>query len=60
MPWVNLARLVTNLRQRRIDPRDITVFVDDDFVDPRYRRPLAGRSTPEETDDSYDDDSEDD
>jgi len=58
MPWINLARLLAQLRQRRIDPRDVTVFVDDHVVDPRYRRPLPGDSTPEETEDLYDDDSE--
>ena len=60
MPWLNLSRLLTNLRQRRIDPRDVTVFADDGLVDPRYRRPLAEHSTPEEIDDSDDNDFEED
>ncbi len=60
MPWVNLSRLLAHLRQRRIPLRDVTVFVDGELVDPRYRRPLAGYSTPVETDDSNDDDDDDD
>ena len=55
MPWVNLSRLLAHLRQRRIDPRNVTVYVDDDLLDPRYRRPLSGRSAPEDTDDLDDD-----
>ncbi len=58
--WVNLARLLTLLRQRRIDLRGIIVFVDDNLVDPRYRRPPAGNSTPEEVDEGCDDDGEED
>ncbi len=59
MPWVNLSRLLENLRQRRINPRDITVFVDDELVDPRVRRPLSGNATPEEDELSDDDEEED-
>jgi len=56
--WMNLHRLLTLLRQRRIDPRDVTVFIDNHVVDPRYRRPLPGDPTPEETEDLYEGDSE--
>jgi len=48
MPWLNLARLLSHLRQRRTDPRDVTVFVEDDVVDPRYRHPPSGNAIPEE------------
>ncbi|MFC2069127.1 hypothetical protein ACFLTP_09020 [Chloroflexota bacterium] len=60
MPWVNLSRLLANLRQRRLDPRDIAVFVDEGLVDPSYRRPLAGHLMPEETGDSNEGDWEED
>ena len=57
--WMNLHRLLALLRQRRIDPRDVTVFIDDHFVNPRYRRPLPEESTFEESEDEPEYDSED-
>ncbi len=56
--WITLHRLLVLLRQRRIDPRDITVFIDDHVINPRYRRPLPEESTFEEDEDLSEDDSE--
>ena len=56
--WMNLHRLLTLLRQRRIDPRDVTVFVDDHVINPRHRRPFPEESTLEEDEDTSEDDSE--
>jgi hypothetical protein len=58
MPWVNLSRLLNNLRRRRIHPRDVTVYVDDELLDPGYRRQLWGHSTSEEDEPQYDEDEE--
>ena len=60
MAWIKLSRLLTQLRQRRIDPGDITVFVDDHVINPRAQRPLRGESTFEEGEDPYEDDAEED
>ncbi len=60
MAWMNLAKLLSHLRQRRIDPRDITVFVDDHIIDPRRRRPLSSDFMPEGEDDTDDDTDEED
>ncbi len=46
--WINLAKLYNLVRQRGVDPRGITVFVDDHVIDPRYRRPLPEGSALEE------------
>ena len=56
--WRNLHRLLALLRQRGIDPRDVTVFIDDHLINPRYRRPLPEESTLEEDEDLYEDNSE--
>ena len=45
MPWINLARLLAYLRRRRIDPRQVTVYLDDE-VDTGFRRPLSRYSEP--------------
>jgi len=58
--WIKLHRLLTQLRQRRIDPRDITVFVDNHVINPRAQRPLRGESTFEEDENLYEDDAEED
>jgi len=58
MAWIKLHRLLAQLRQRRIDPRDVTVFVDDHIVDPRYRRSIPEDSTTEDDEDLYEGDSE--
>ena len=60
MAWIKLHRLLALLRQRRIDPRDVTVFIDDHVINPRYQLPFPGDSTHEETEDLYEDDSEED
>ncbi len=60
MPWVNLYRLLSNLRQRRVDPRDVAVFVDGHVIDLRYQRPLSEESKFEEDEDLSEDDSEED
>jgi len=57
--WITLHRLLTLLRQRRIDPRDITVFVDDHVINPRYQRPLPEESTFEEDEDMSEDEPDD-
>ncbi|MFC2032431.1 hypothetical protein ACFLUS_03590 [Chloroflexota bacterium] len=58
--WIKLSRLLTLLllRQRGIDPRDVTVFVDDHVIHPRSQRPLREESTFEEEEDLYENDSE--
>ncbi|MFC2066781.1 hypothetical protein ACFLUO_07005 [Chloroflexota bacterium] len=56
--WIKLSRLLALLRQRGIDPRDVTVFVDDHVINPRYRRPLPDASSFEEEDMSEDDSEE--
>ena len=56
--WIKLHRLLALLRQRRIDLRDVTVFVDYHVINPRYRRPLPEESTFEEDEDMSEDDSE--
>jgi len=58
--WIKLSRLLALLRQRSIDPRGITVFVDDHVINPRAQRPLRGESTFEEDEDPYEDDAEED
>ena len=55
--WMNLNRLLTLLCQRGIDPRDVTVFIDDHIINPRHRRPLQEGSTFEEDEDMSEDDS---
>ena len=35
MPWMNLAKVMALLRRRGIDPRSITVYLDE--TDPRLR-----------------------
>ena len=52
--WITLHRLLALLRQRGIDSRDVTVFVGDHVINPRYRRPLQEESTFEEEDMSED------
>ncbi len=54
--WMNLHKLLVILRQRGIDPRDVTVFIDDHVINPQYRRPPPEESTLDE--DLYEDDSE--
>ena len=56
--WIKLHKLIALLRQRGIDPRDVTVFIDDHVINPRYRRPLPEESTLEEDEDISEDDSE--
>jgi len=58
--WINLSRLLTNLRNRRIHPRDVMVFVDDHLVKPRYEHPHSQEPTFEEDEDLYENDSEED
>lgn len=58
MAWMRLHRLLALLRQRRINPRDVTVFVDDHVIYPRYQRPLPDESTFDEDEDVSEDDSE--
>lgn len=58
MPWMNLNKLLVQLRQRQIDPQHITIFIDDHIVDPRYQRSLTVEVNPEDTEDSRDEDSE--
>ncbi|MFC1982745.1 hypothetical protein ACFLV5_03055 [Chloroflexota bacterium] len=60
MAWVKLNRLLALLRQRRIDPRGITIFVDDHLINPRYRRPFQDDADFEEDDELSDDESEED
>ena len=60
MAWIRLHKLLVLLRQRRIDLRDITVFVDDHVINPQYRRQLQEESSFEEDEDLYEDDSEED
>ena len=56
--WIRLNRLLALLRQRGIDPRDVTIFIDNHVINPRYRRPLPEESTLEEDEDLYEDNSE--
>ena len=53
--WITLHRLLPLLRQRGIDPRDVTVFVDNHVINPRYQRPLPEGSTFEEDEDMSED-----
>ena len=60
MAWIKLHRLLALLRERRIDPRDVTIFVGDHVINPRSQRPLREESTFEEDEDPYEDDAEED
>lgn len=61
MPWVNVARLLTILRRRGEDPRDHTVYWDDEGTDFRRPRSRYTERSGEPTDDEseYDDGDED-
>ncbi len=58
--WMNLHRLLVLLDQRQIATRNVTVFVDDHVIKPRYQRPLPEEATFEEGEDMPEDDSEED
>ena len=56
--WINLYRLLTNLRRRRIDPRDVTVYVDDELLDPGHQRQQRSHSPYEEDEPAYEENEE--
>jgi len=61
MPWLSLETLLSISRRRRIDPRSITVFVEEEVINPRPRNLLRERFEPDrdaEYDDQYDDEEE--
>ena len=57
MPWLSLATLLSVSRRRRIDPRDIAVYVDEEAINPRSRNSQVERFEPDQ--DTGDDDQSD-
>ena len=53
--WIKLHRLIALLRQRQIDLRDVTVFVDYHVINPRFRHRLPEDSTFGEDEDTSED-----
>lgn len=62
MPWINLSRLLTILRRRGEDPRDVTVYLDEEgstgFRRSRPRYPDRSME-PVEDEPEYDDEEDD-
>ena len=60
MPWVNLATLLSNLRHNGVEPRDITVYLEDEVVGTQPQAPIhlnlgIASETDEPLHDEYDD-----
>jgi len=60
MAWIRLHRLLALLNQRGINFSDVTVFVDDHVINPRYQQPLPDESAFEEDEGMPEDYSEED
>ena len=60
MPWINMQRLIANLNRRRISLADITVFVDNELLDPGYQRQQRSHSPYEGEEPEYDENEEED
>ena len=58
MVRIKLSRLLSQLRQQRIDPRDVIVYVDDDLLDSGYGHRRWGYAIPEEDEPLYEDNDE--
>ena len=58
MVRIKLSRLLSQLRQQRIDPRDVVVYVDDGLLDSGYGHKPWSYSIPEENEQLYEDDDE--
>ncbi len=57
MPWISLASLISVSRRRRIDPRRLEVYIEEEIINPRPRNPEKAFETglaPEDDESQYD------
>ena len=54
MPWMSLASLISISRRRRIDPRRMEVYVEEEVLNPRPRNPERALETSLASEDDQD------